>query len=436
MRHCAHRGGLHHSRHGARDQAEEAPLQSQARGDRAGGRHGHPYSHLLSPAVADGSGEGGGCGGRFGQGDLRLRLQAHDQPLHRGDRGRGGGHRLGGAGAPGHREAHGGLGAPHRGQRIGSRRGALRSAASGAAPALPAHEPERRAARHPFPAHDARGRRGAAAARLRGAAVFGAVPHAGGRRPQRRVYAPRPRGGRPAACRLRLLASLRTHRRAAAGARRDSFRPGRADGGQPYASGRRGHRQDRRGGPRPGRCRRFRGTGHAPRAHGSARPPAHGGPGRAFGRRRGARRPAHGLHALWRASRYCGRLRLRGGGRAHRHSRAALRRRRAAQPHPGGHRRAAALRRRSTGEASGKGRGARRAVPDGHAHPAYLGARALRQSHLVLHQAPPPRQRAAHDAGALPRAAGRRLRGGPRGARPWRAGLRRLPARGQGRRGA
>ena len=124
------------------------------------------------------------------------------------------------------------------------------------------------------------------------------------------------------------------------------------------------------------------------------------------------------------------------GGRAHRHPCAALRRRRAAQPHPGGHRRAAALRRRPAGEAAGEGRGARRAVPDGHAHSSHLGARALRQSHLVLHQAPPPRQRAAHDAGALPRAAGRRLRGGPRGARPWRAGLRRLPARGQGRRGA
>ncbi len=45
-------------------------------------------------------------------------------------------------------------------------------------------------------------------------------------------------------------------------------------------------------------------------------------------------------------------------------------RRAAASAHPRGHRRAAALRRGSTGEAAGEGRGARRAVPHGHAHPA------------------------------------------------------------------
>ena len=49
---------------------------------------------------------------------------------------------------------------------IGGSRRALRPAAFGAASALPAHEPERRAARHPFPAHHGRSRRGAAAARL------------------------------------------------------------------------------------------------------------------------------------------------------------------------------------------------------------------------------------------------------------------------------
>ncbi len=150
------------------------------------------------------------------------------------------------------------------------------------------------------------------------------------------------------------------------------------------------------------------------RAHGGARPPAHG---RGLGERwkaPGARRPAGSTAAGERAAIVegfaSGQVDVLIG------THAALRRRRAAQPHPGGHRRAAAFGVDQRAKLLARGR-----APDA----LYLTATPIRTLALALYgnltlsyiKHRPPRQRAAHDAGALPRAAGRRLRGGPRGAR-------------------
>ncbi|MFR5092443.1 MAG: hypothetical protein ACLTDR_10995 [Adlercreutzia equolifaciens] len=80
-------------------------------------RHGHSYSHLLSPAVADGSGEGGDAVAVSGKVTFDYGYKRMTNPFIEVIRGKGG-HRFGGAGASGHREAHGSLGATHRGQQL------------------------------------------------------------------------------------------------------------------------------------------------------------------------------------------------------------------------------------------------------------------------------------------------------------------------------
>ena len=209
----------------------------------------------------------------------------------------------------------------------------------------------------------------------------------------------------PAACRFRLLASLRAHRRAAAGATR--FFPALAaptvanhmllgDVGTgktvvpPYCA------------PRPlPQIPRDRPCSSRPR---KCCPPAHGGPGRAF-EGAGVRVALLTGSGCRRAGRYRGRLPPPGGVDAH--STHALLSDDVVPRNltPGGHRRAAALRRRSTGK---------KLLEKGEAPDAlYLTATPIPRTLALalcaispcLHQAP-PRQRARRTTRALPRAAG------------------------------
>ena len=83
-----------------------------------------------------------------------------------------------------------------------------------------------------------------------------------------------------------------------------------------------------------------------------------------------------------------------------------------------------------------KGCGARRALPHGHAHSPLAGAGAFRRPDAFLHKASPPHRGGAHHEGVPQAGARARLRRGGGGAFARRAGVRGVPAGGQGRRRA
>ena len=128
---------------------EAAPF---ARGDRARGRQIDIRIDVLSPAVARRPAEARHAHRRGGKARVRLRLQAHDEPLSRGARRRGRGRGHGRPRASRMREGVGGVDAPARGQRARGVRGPARPFAARAAGEVPPHEPRGRRCRASIPA--------------------------------------------------------------------------------------------------------------------------------------------------------------------------------------------------------------------------------------------------------------------------------------------